>query len=141
MPDELLALAQYRGIELSAGPEGRLRWRCRGPLPEDLRRLLTEHKAALLELLPAPWDPVEADRLLQQVRTALAQAEAEHRAGRMTKVRVNTLSIWLEVAEGYVRDHELESRRGWDAMQLLRAAVRHAHSASRVSQTTRGIVP
>ena len=73
--------------------------------------------------LPA-WDQVEADRLLASARAAVAHAEAEHRAGRMTDARLAACRTWVEMCEGYAADHESEARRGWDAMQLLRDATR-----------------
>ena len=71
-----------------------------------------------------PWDQAEADRLLATARAALSHAEAEHRASRMTDARLAACRTWLAVCEAYVRDHESEARRGWDAMQLLRDAAR-----------------
>ena len=123
-PDEVLELVRSRGVTLWAGPSGRLGWQCAGPPPDDLRQLLLEHKPALLALLPPPWDQVEADQLLGEARAALARVEARHRAGRVTAAHRNVVALWLEVCEQYARDHESEARRGWDAMQLLRAAVR-----------------
>jgi hypothetical protein len=123
-PDELLKLVRGRGVLVWAVAPGQLRCRCQGPLPDDLRQLLLEHKAGLLALLPPPWDRVEADRLLALARAALARVEARHRAGRVTAAHRNVVALWLEVCEQYARDHESEARRGWDAMQLLRAAVR-----------------
>jgi hypothetical protein len=130
----ILAEVRSRGVLLSAGPNGRLRWRCKGTLPKDLLQLLAEHKLALLALLPQAWDAVEADRLLAEARAALAQAEVEHRAGRVTAVRLNVVRLWLEVAEGYVHNHQFEAQRGWDVMPLLRATVRHAQEAARPVQ-------
>jgi hypothetical protein len=47
---DVLDLASRMGIRLRAdGP--RLRWRCRGPLPSDLRDLLVAHKPGLLAAL------------------------------------------------------------------------------------------
>jgi hypothetical protein len=68
------------------------------------------------------WDQVEADRFLATARAAVTHAEAEHRAGRITNVRLDACRTWQEVCEGYAADHESEARRGWDAMQLLRDA-------------------
>jgi hypothetical protein len=122
--DEVLKLAQSWGVALWAGSSGQLRWQCSGPLPADLRDLLVEHKPALLALLPPPWDQKEADRLLVGARAAVANAEAEHRAGRIPAARRNMAQIWLEVAEGLAANHEQEAGRGWDVMPLLRAATK-----------------
>jgi hypothetical protein len=56
IPDELLKLVRSRGVSVWAAAPDRLRCRCRGPLPDDLRQLVLEHKAGLLALLPPPWD-------------------------------------------------------------------------------------
>lgn len=48
--EEALDEARRRGVRVrAAGPK--LRWRCRGPLPDDLRDLLAAHKPALLAVL------------------------------------------------------------------------------------------
>jgi hypothetical protein len=47
----VLEQARAVGVELSATPEGNLRWRCRGGLPDKLRQALAAQKPALLELL------------------------------------------------------------------------------------------
>jgi hypothetical protein len=129
-PDEVLELVRSRGVTLWAGPSGRLGWQCAGPLPDDLRQLLLEHKPALLALLPPPWDQVEADQLLGEARAALARVEARYQAGRVTAVHRNVIALCVEVCEQYARGHELEARRGWDAMALLRGAVRRLLGAA-----------
>jgi hypothetical protein len=134
-PIDVLKLARSRGLTLWAGPGGQLCWRCEGPLPDDLRALLTEHKSALLELLPPAWDQDEADRLLAEARSASEYAETKYKAGRMTDVQRNVVQIWLEVAEGYARDHEMEARRGWHVMPLLREAVREAVGKATAGQS------
>jgi hypothetical protein len=48
---DVLHQACITGVELSATPEGNLRWRSLRPLPEDLRQALVAHKAELVELL------------------------------------------------------------------------------------------
>jgi hypothetical protein len=64
----VLERARRQGVELSAGPDGKLRWRCPAPLDDGLRADLAAHKAALLALLappPAPpWDAAEAGVLV-----------------------------------------------------------------------------
>jgi hypothetical protein len=50
----VLEEARRRGIELIPAPGGKLRWRCRGRLPEDFRALLLAHKQGLLNLLTNP---------------------------------------------------------------------------------------
>ena len=129
-PDEVLTLARQRGVSLWPGPSGQLRWRCIGALPDDLRNLLVEHKSSLLAMLPPPWDQADAERLVAEARATVASAEAEHKAGRVTAVRLNVIRIWLEVVEGYMRDHAMEATRGWDVIPLLRSAVQRAHRAA-----------
>ena len=53
------------------------------------------------------------------------RAEEECQAGRMTAVRRNVVGLWLMVCEGYVAEHELEARRGWNALDLLRSVHRY----------------
>lgn len=48
---EVLARARQEGIDLSATPDGKLRWRSRRQLSDGLRELLVRHKAAILRLL------------------------------------------------------------------------------------------
>ena len=98
----------------------------RGDRPSPPASLQTSAPSPLLP----PWDQAEADRLLAETRAVVASAEAEHRAGRMTAVRLNVVRLWLDVCLGYDRDHELEARRGWDVMLLLRAATRRAIRAA-----------
>jgi hypothetical protein len=124
-PAEVLALARARGVQVFAGTGGRLRWRCTGPLPGDLRKLLADHKVGVLALLPT-WDETEAARLLTRVRAAADHVEVECRAGRTTEAQRNAVAVWLEVAEGYVAGHEAEAARGWDALELLRRVATHA---------------
>ena len=129
-PGEVLALARSQGVILWAGTSGQLRWRCVRPLSDDLRNLLVEHKSSLLAMLPPPWDQADAERLLGEARATVASAEAEHKARRITAVRLNVIRIWLEVVEGYMRDHAMEATRGWDVIPLLRSAVQRAHRAA-----------
>jgi hypothetical protein len=48
---EVVDLARRQGVELFPAPEGRLRWRCRGLLPDALGELLATFKAEVLLLL------------------------------------------------------------------------------------------
>jgi hypothetical protein len=78
------------------------------------------------ELIRARWDQAEAERLLAQLREALARVDADVAAGKASAVRAAAIRTWLEVAEGYVKDRDLEAARGWDALELLRGAVARA---------------
>ena len=130
-PAELLAQTAAAGLSVSE-EDGRLV--VRGPKQaEGLAQQLLARKAEVLSVVrsrPAPlplpaWDQAEAARLLSEGRAAVAHASAEHRAGRMTEARLGAVRTWQEVCEGYAANHEFESQRGWDAMQLLRNATRH----------------
>lgn len=125
-PAEILALASERGVSLKAGPGGRLKWSCQGSPPADLKDLLdllAVHKQDVLAALLPAWDQAEADRLLAEVRGAVGHAEAEYRAGRMPEVGKNVVVLWQQVCEGLAAHHEMEAKRGWDAMSLLKAAA------------------
>jgi hypothetical protein len=82
------------------------------------------------EITPAPWDQAEAERLLAQVREALARVEGAVAGGKAPAARGAAMRTWLEVAEGLVSDREGEATRGWDALDLLRGAVRQALRAA-----------
>jgi hypothetical protein len=127
---DVLRLVRERGVFLWPGPDGQLRWRCVGQLPDDLRQRLVAHKAEILALLPPRWNPSAAESLLAKVRVAVAHAAAEHKASRMTAVRRNVVGLWLEVCEGFARDHEVEARHGWDAMELLKRSAGRAVAAA-----------
>src|SRR5262245_7701988 len=64
----VLEQARAAGVELSATPRGDIRWRCRGGLPDPLRRSLAAHKPEILELLrpatacPTCKRPMDAKR-------------------------------------------------------------------------------
>jgi hypothetical protein len=139
---ELLADLIRQGFTLTPEGEG-IRVTPASRLTPAARQAIADHKPALLALLAAPhrpvpgfvWDQAEAERLLAEVRASAAQAEAQSAAGRLTTVRRNLVLLWVEVAEGYVENHEMEARRGWDAMKLLRSAVCRAADLVAGSQT------
>jgi hypothetical protein len=78
--------------------------RCAGPPP-----------AALLP----PWNQAEADRLLTELREAVARARRDFGSPFPAALQA-VVADGLTIAEGYVANHEAEARRGWDALQLLR---------------------
>jgi hypothetical protein len=80
----------------------------------------------LSELTPAAWDQAEAEHLLGHLRRELTRLERTWPGGKFPPVTANVVGIFTEVCESYVRDHELEAARGWDALALLRAAVARA---------------
>jgi hypothetical protein len=147
---EVLEQARRQGVEVFAATGGKLGWRCRGPLPEGLRGLLAAHKDELLALLAAPvkvvnvnetpakhgnpagfvdaaavpgWDQGEADRLLAELREAVARARQDFRAPFPADLQA-VVADGVAIAVGYVANHEAEARRGWDALQLLRKVKR-----------------
>ena len=122
-PPQLLAQARAAGLSVVA--DGDRLVVCGPKAAADLARQLIARKAELLSLVPA-WDRAEADRLLSEARGAVARAEAAYRAGRMTEARRNAVATWLDVCEGLARDRGRGALAGWDPMQPLRAAARHA---------------
>jgi hypothetical protein len=77
-PSAVIAEATARGAVLSVSPEGQLRVRTRGPLPADLKALLTTHKAALVVYLSRsaaePWNPAAALHLMDQADASVEQS-------------------------------------------------------------------
>jgi hypothetical protein len=61
--------------------------------------------------------------LLNYLRCELVRLERTWPGSKFPPVKVNVVQIGVEVCESYVRDHDLEAARGWDALTLLRAAV------------------
>ena len=66
------------GVRLRATRAGTIRWRCRGRLPDELRRAIRKHKERLLVLLRRPPPP------------ELAAAIERHRQGAGPPVWVTT---------------------------------------------------
>jgi hypothetical protein len=134
---EILALARSRGVEVTATLRGTLRWRCPGPLPDDLRGLLVEHKPALLPLLGpsgqnTPRTPFsEGERILADLRAELTRLRAACPGGNFPPRTANVVRLWLEVCEGYIANHEAEALRGWSALDLLRSTVPRVLAAAR----------
>jgi hypothetical protein len=130
---ELLVELNRQGFILTVEGDG-IRVTPAGRLTAELRQAILGHKPALLALLatrqgPAPaWDQAEAERLLAELREGLARLERAWPGGKFPPVKANVVAIFSEVCDGYVRDHDLEAARGWDALALLRGAVRRALS-------------
>jgi hypothetical protein len=103
--------------------------------PQDLEAALAWHKRLLtlgeawrsdqarFETLRSAWDPAEADRLLAHLRTELARIKWEKFRGQIPPALANVTADGLVIAEGYIRNHEQEAARGWDALQMLRDLV------------------
>jgi hypothetical protein len=134
---DLLSTLRARGVELLAH-EGRLRWRPREAITPEERDLLTRHKAELLGILLAREDPIlpvrpstpsepsaaswngaEAARLLAALRAEVERVIRPF-GSNVPQDLANVLTTWLEVAEGYVQDHEKEATRGLDVLSALR---------------------
>jgi hypothetical protein len=134
---ELLASLTREGLTLDPEGEG-IRVTPASRLTPAARQAIAAHKPALLDLLAAlrrptsafAWDQVEAERLLAEVREALARVEAAVAAGKAPPARRDVLRTWLEVAEGFVSDREREAACGWDALELLRGTARQVRRAA-----------
>jgi hypothetical protein len=113
---DVLAGARARGVELTASPEGKLSWRCRGALPEDVRERLAAHKPALLDLLRQE----EARRLLAELRAEVVRLGRDEFRGDPPALFRTLAADLVAIGEGYVRHQDVEAARGWDALELLR---------------------
>jgi hypothetical protein len=103
----------------------------------ELLAALAAHKPELLALLRElpPWDQVEADRLLGELRSEVARIEATFGACPPAPL-APLLDDAIAIGERYIRDHELEAARGWDALELLRDLVPHVRElVARCTQT------
>jgi hypothetical protein len=140
---EVLAEAQRRGVQLFATAAGNIHFRCnghgpfKGGLPTALRQAIGDHKAELLALLRGPippWDLAAAEALLAELRVGLARIERAQYRGRFPPLLAKVVGDGVAVCEGYVRDHEQEAARGWDALELLRGGVRYTLAIARGDQ-------
>jgi len=129
---ELFARCRALGIDLVTGPDDGLTWEADADPPADLLADLAASKADLLALLrtaeaqtpPSPWDQAEADRLLVELRSEVERIKAGFR-GPLPRPLEMLLDDALVIGERYIRDHEIEAARGWDALALLRDLVPH----------------
>lgn len=124
---ELLSGLTHQGFVLAREADG-IRVRPASRLSADLRQAIIANRAELLELLHVAgpslaacvsWDPAAADVLLAKLRAEVAAVDAAF-ARQTPAPLANVLADALTIAAGYVANHELEARRGWDALELLR---------------------
>lgn len=70
------------------------------------------------------WDQPEADRLLAQLRSKLAEVEKVTYRGKVPTAAAHLAADGLAIAEGWIANHEAEAARGWDVLDLLRGMVK-----------------
>jgi hypothetical protein len=129
---DLLARCRALGLDLSAGPDSGLNWEADTDPPAELLADLAGSKAELLALLRAaevqtpapPWDQAEADGLLVELRSEVERIKAEF-GGPLPRPLEMLLADALGIGERYIRDHDMEAARGWDALALLGELVPH----------------
>jgi hypothetical protein len=86
---------------------------------------------AMFETLREAWHQVEAERLLAHLGEELVRIKHEKHRGQFPLALPNIVADGLAIADGYVRNHEQEAARGWDAMKLLRSLVSSLLSIAR----------
>jgi hypothetical protein len=133
-----LAALESRGVRLEREGEQLHAWPS-NRLTEEDRATLRGHKRAILETLPqnaqnekngettrpepppgVRWDQAEAERLLAGLRDEAEQIARRYFDGAPPPLFRTLAADLLAIGEGYVRGHEIEARRGWDALELLR---------------------
>lgn len=127
---ELLADLAHQGFTLALERNG-IRVMPASRLTEELRQALRKHKPALFALLaerqPRPsalvWDQAEASRLLAELRVEVERINRKEFTGTPPALWGVLAADLLAIGEGYVRHHDLEAARGWDALELLRGLL------------------
>ena len=124
---EVLSRCRVLGIQLSARGEA-IVWEADSDPPADLLAALKDNKSAVRRLLsrPAvpPWDAAAAAGLLGELRDEVAKTRAAFGGVPPAPLAV-LFADAIVIGERYVREHELEAARGWDAMELLRELPAH----------------
>jgi hypothetical protein len=106
---DLLADLSRRGFTLTAGTAG-VRVSPFSRLQPEQRLAIRAHKAELLRLLAASSG--EAERLLAEVRQAVAEVGQKNRVGGVVpEPLANVLADAVAIAQGYVANGELELLR------------------------------
>jgi hypothetical protein len=124
---ELHTYCRFVGIYLFAEPGGELGWEADGDPSHELLADLKAHKAQILTLLPPPWDQAEADRVLAELHAEVEKLKAGF-GKKLPTPLARMLDDAVVIGQRYIRDHELEARRGWDAMELLRDLLPHVRT-------------
>jgi hypothetical protein len=78
----------------------------------------------------APWDASEAAHWLGVLRAEIRRVEVQLFAGKPPAALAMLLADAVVIGERYIRDHELEAARGWDALALLRDLVPHVRDVA-----------
>jgi hypothetical protein len=129
---DLVARCRAMSIDLTAEPDGGLTWEAVADPPSELLADLSACKAEVLALLRVaearapvpPWDQAEGERLLAELRSEVERIAAGFR-GPLPRPLAVLLDDALVIGERYIRDHDMEAARGWDALALLRDLVSH----------------
>jgi hypothetical protein len=124
---ELRTYCRFVGIYLFAEPGGELGWEAEYDLPDELLADLRMHKAEVLALLPPPWHQAEADQVLAELHAEVERLKAAF-GNKLPAPLASMLDDAVVIGKRYIREHELEARRGWDAMELLRDLVPHVQN-------------
>ncbi|MCI0463310.1 MAG: hypothetical protein L0Z62_40705 [Gemmataceae bacterium] len=86
------------------------------PLPAPLSDDVTDRN----DKTTSSWDQAEAERLLAELRTEVRRLTREEYGGVAPALFGRLAADLLAIGEGYVRNHDAEAARGWDALALLR---------------------
>jgi hypothetical protein len=73
--------------------------------------------------MPVLWDHGEAEVLLAGIQSDVERVKTQF-GDSLPTVLGNVLEDAVAIARDYVRGHEKEAARGWDAMELLRGLRR-----------------
>ena len=79
----------------------------------------------------APWDAAVADALLAELRLEVDGIARSFNGGAPPPALATLLADAVRIGERYIRDHDAEASRGWDALELLRELVPHVRECER----------
>jgi hypothetical protein len=71
----------------------------------------------------ASWNRAAAESLLAELREEVARVKKKF-LGNLPSARANVLADAVDIAVGFVRNHEQEADNGWDSMELVRMVIR-----------------